>query len=212
MNMTRKRSTLIGLSALALAGGAVALHAQGPAPQVPGAADPARVTAGTYTIDPNHTQVLFGYDHFGFTDNMGLLSMPTGTLTLDPKNPGAAKVTIDLPIANIRTGIPKFDEHLMSADFFEAAAHPTARFVSTSVKVDGTSADIMGTLTIKGMSKPVTIDATFKGAGVNPMNKKETVGFSGTAVINRSDFGLGKYAPMVSDRVELKIVAAFEKQ
>ncbi len=199
------------LGALALSPLALApLTAQNAAPQRPGQPDPARVTAGSYTIDGNHTQAVFAYDHFGFTSNAGIISGFTGALTLDPKKPEASTLTVDIPVATLQTGIPKFQEHLASADFFDFAKFPTAKFVSTSVKVDGTTADITGNLTLHGITKPVTLDAKFVGAGT-AMNKKETVGFAATGIIKRSDFGLGKYAPMVSDEVELKIVAAFEK-
>src|SRR3546814_6708805 len=86
-------------------------------PAAPGAKDAARVTGGAYTIDPGHTQILFAYDHMGFSNNLGVLSESTGTLTLDPKNPSAAKVSVEVPIANLKTGIAKLDEHLMKPEF-----------------------------------------------------------------------------------------------
>lgn len=180
----------------------------------PGSPDPAKVTGGNYTVESSHTQIFFAYDHMGFSNNMGLISQPTGTLSLDPKNPAAAKVSITVPIDNLRTGIPKLDEHLMKPDFFDSTKFPTATFVSTGVKVDGTSADISGNLTIKGVTKPVVLDATFYGAGNGPpqMGGKENVGFNATAVIKRSDFGMGYGVPMVGDEIELKITAAFMKE
>ena len=102
-------------------------------PPAPGAKDPSRVSGGTYQVDPGHTQVAFAYDHMGFSNNFGLIAQPTGTLTLDPKNVAASKVAIDVPIANLRTGVAALDEHLMKADFFDAATFPKATFVSTSV-------------------------------------------------------------------------------
>jgi polyisoprenoid-binding protein YceI len=206
-----RKVVLSSVAAVALLGSA-AVIAQTMAK--PGAPDPARVTAGSYTVEPGHTQILFAYDHMGFTDNMGIISMPTGTLTLDPKKPSEAKVSIDVPIANLRTGIPKLDEHLLKPDFFDAAKFPSAKFESTSVKVDGTAADITGNLTIKGVTKPVTLDAKFYGAGKGPaqMGGKENVGFVATGLIKRSDFGMGYGVPIVGDEIELKITAAFEKQ
>ncbi len=162
-------------------------------------------------VDGGHTQVLFAYDHMGLSNNMGVIAGPTGTLTLDPKNPSAATVSVEFPVANIRTGVSALDEHLMKPDFFDGAKFPTAKFVSTGVKVEGTTADITGNLTIKGITKPVTLDAQFYGAGANPMNKKENVGFSATTAIKRSDFGMGGFVPVVGDEIELKIVAAFQK-
>ncbi|MDX3908811.1 MAG: YceI family protein [Sphingobium sp.] len=193
--------------------GSAAVIAQN-APAKPGSSNPALVTGGNYAVDSGHTQILFAYDHMGFSNNMGLISAPTGTLTLDPKNPTAAKVSITIPIANLRTGIPKLDEHLMKSEFFDSAKFPTATFVSTAVKVEGTTADISGNLTIKGITKPVVLDAAFYGAGkgVPQMGGKENVGFNATTVIKRSDFGMGYGVPMVGDEIELKIAAAFQKE
>ena len=201
---------LIPAAALvALAGVAIAQM-----PAAPGAKDPARVTGGAYQIDPGHTQIVFAYDHMGFSNNLGIIAGSTGTLTLDPKNVAAAKVSVDVPVANLRSGVPKLDEHLMKPDFFDAAKFPKATFVSTGVKPDGaTSADITGNLTIKGITKPVTLDAEFYGAGKAPaqMGGKENVGFIATGTIKRSDFGMGYGVPMVGDTIELKIIAAFQK-
>ena len=204
------RKYLIPVAALiAVTGGSVVI-AQGAG--TPGSKDVAKVTGGAYAVDPGHTQIVFGYDHMGFTNNMGVIAEPTGTLTLDKANVAASKVSITIPIANLRTGVAKLDEHLMKAEFFDAAKFPTATFVSTSVKPDGaTGAEISGNLTIKGVSKPVTLDAEFYGTGVNPMNKKENVGFVATATIKRSEFGLGYAVPVVGDAVELKIIAGFQK-
>lgn len=197
---------------IALTGGTV-LIAQGPM-TAPGTKDAAKATGGSYTVDPGHTQVVFAWDHMGFTSNMGTIAEPTGTLTLDKANPAASKVSVEFTIANLRTGVPKLDEHLMKADFFDAAKFPTATFVSTSVKPDGaTGAEITGNLTIKGVTKPVTLDAELYGAGKAPAmaGGKENVGFVATGAIKRSDFGMGYGVPVVGDAIELKIIAAFNK-
>ena len=205
------RKYLISAAALiAVAGGTVVI-AQAPM-AVPGSKDVAKVSGGTYSVEPSHTQIVFAYDHMGFTNNLGVIAQPTGTLTLDKANPAASKVSIEVPIANLTTGIPALNEHLAKPEFFDAAKFPTATFVSTGVKPDGaTGADITGNLTIKGITKPVTLDAEFYGAGANPMNKKENVGFVATGTIKRSDFGMGGFVPVVGDNVELKIIVAFQK-
>lgn len=204
------RKFLIPAAALiAIAGGSVVI-AQGAA--TPGTKDVAKVTGGTYAVEPSHTQIVFAYDHMGFTNNMGVIAQPTGTLTLDKANPAASKVSIEVPIANLTTGIPALNEHLAKPEFFDVAKFPKATFVSTGVKTDGpTGATITGNLTIKGITKPVTLDAEFYGAGANPMNKKENIGFVATGTIKRSDFGMGMAVPVVGDAVELKIIAAFQK-
>lgn len=206
------RLPLIALSGVAALSVSVALVAQTMPTEPPGKHDIKLVTGGTYAIDPGHSQVLFAFDHMGLTRNMGLIAEPSsGSLTLDPKAPEKAIVSVTFPVKNIRTGIPGLDEHLMKADFFEAEKFPTATFKSTSVKVDGDEAEITGNLTIKNITREVTLDAEFVGVGPNPMSKKETVGFSAEAIVKRSDFGLGYGVPVVGDTIELKIAAAFEK-
>lgn len=181
------------------------------APALPGAVDPARVQAGTYAVDPAHTQVAFTVNHFGFSNYVGLFGNITGSLTIDPAQPEKASVSIEIPMTEARTSSDKLNEHLKTPDFLDTAKYPTAKFVSTGVKVDGMTADIAGNLTLLGVTKPVTIKAQFTGAGAHPMNKKLNVGFSGTTMIKRSEFGMGKYVPLVSDEVELAITVAFEK-
>ncbi|MDX3884007.1 MAG: YceI family protein [Sphingomonas sp.] len=178
----------------------------------PGAKDPSRVKAGTYTVDSAHTQVLFEVNHLGFNDYFGLFGNATGTLKLDPANPAAASVAIEIPIAKVATNSDGLTKHLLGPDFFDAAKFPTATFKSTSITVDGNDAKITGDLTIKGVTKQVVLDAEFEGAGVGPMNKKDTVGFEAETKIRRSDFGISYGIPMVPDQVELKISVAFERE
>jgi polyisoprenoid-binding protein YceI len=188
------------------------------AAQLPGAADPSRVTAGTYAVDPNHTLVGWRVNHFGFNDYFGLFGESRGTLTIDPANPAAAKVDITIPVSKITTVNPALTQHLLKPaepgkkpDFF--GANPAdARFVSKRVTVSGTEADIVGDLTLNGVTKEVTLDAEFTGAGAHPMSKVETIGFEAEAVIKRSDFGVAFAIPLVSDEVALQISVAFEKQ
>ena len=181
------------------------------APAMPGVPDAARVTAGSYKIDTNHTQVVWSVDHMGFSTLYGMVGQMTGTLSLDPANPSAASLTVDIPLSGLTLTSAGFATHLASADFFEVDKFPAAKFVSTAVVAEGTRSTITGDLTLRGVTKPVVLQAQLFGAGANPMNKAETVGFSATATLKRSDFGLGYAVPVVSDEVELKITAAFEK-
>lgn len=215
------RTTLSTVAALAFAAGATAfapaLTAQG-APQVPGIKDASRVTAGTYAADPAHSLIGWEVSHFGFNDYFGIFGDVAGTLTIDPANLSAAKVDVTIPVANVTTASKALTDHLLRAgkdggkpDFFGPAPAP-ARFVSTSVKAEGTKATITGDLTLNGVTKPVTLEAEFTGAGTNPFNKKATIGFEADAEIKRSDFGVNYGIPFVSDEVELDISVAFEKQ
>lgn len=204
------RQIFFALCLSAVAAGGIAI-AQMPT-EVPGKADPARVKAGTYTVDPLHTQVAFEVNHLGFNAYHGLFGDITGTLSLDPAKPEAAKVSISIPMTGITTTSAKLTEHMQGADFFDAAKHPAVTFESTSVTVSGTSAMITGNLTIRGVTKPVSLDARFIGAGQGPMNKADTVGFEATTKVRRSDFGMSYGIPFVTDEVELNITAAFEKK
>lgn len=185
----------------------------------PGSKNVAAVTGGTYTADAGHTLVEWTVDHLGFTPYFGLFGNITGTLTLDPKNLGASKVEVSIPVAEVTTASAGLTKHLLkpadagkSADFFGASPAP-ARFVSTRVTPSGQNAKIEGNLTLNGVTKPVTLDAQFYGAGKMPaqMGGKETVGFTANTTIRRSEFNIGYGIPMVSDEVKLKITAAFEK-
>lgn len=216
-----KHLALSAAATLALAAGGIAaapaIFAQG-APQVPGVADPARVTAGTYAADPGHSLIGWEVNHFGFNDYYGIFGDVAGTLVLDPANLNAAKVDVTIPVASVTTASKGLTEHLLRAgkdggapDFFGPAPAP-ARFVSTAVKADGMTAEITGNLTLNGVTKPVTFTAEFTGAGQNPFNNKETIGFEAETSIKRSDFGVNYGIPFVSDEVELDISVAFEKQ
>ncbi|MCZ8369596.1 MAG: YceI family protein [Porphyrobacter sp.] len=218
------RTALSAVAALAFAAGATAfapaLTAQG-APQVPGVKDPSRMTAGTYAADPNHSLIGWEVSHFGFNDYFGIFGDVAGTLTIDPANPNTAKVDVTIPVANVTTASKALTDHLLRAgkdggkpDFF-GPAPAAARFVSTAVKVDAkdaTKAAITGDLTLNGVTKPITFEAEFTGAGNNPFNKKATIGFEAETSIKRSDLGVNYGIPFVSDEVELDISVAFEKQ
>lgn len=196
---------------------AVPLHAQETG--LPGVADSARVTPGTYAADPAHTLVGWQVSHFGFNPYFGSFGNVEGTLTIDPSDIGSAKVDVTLPISSLSLVSEGLREHLLrpgeegkKPDFFGPDAG-NARFVSTRVVRRGESeAYVYGDLTMNGVTRPIAIAATFSGAGTNPMNKAETVGFTGLAVIKRSEFGIDTFVPLISDEVRLTISAAFEKQ
>ncbi len=185
----------------------------------PGSANPAAVTGGTYTVDSGHTLVGFRVNHLGFNDYFGIFGDATGTLVLDPKNPGAAKVDITIPVAKVTTASAGLTAHLLrpgkdggKPDFF--GENPAdARFVSTTVRATGMKASIAGELTLNGVTRPVVLDAEFAGAGKVPpqMGGKENVGFHARGTIKRSDFGISNGIPFVSDAVALDITVAFQK-
>lgn len=172
-----------------------------------------QVQAGQYALDHSHTLVRFTVDHFGISEFFGTLPGATGTLSLNPKAISAAKLDVSVPVSTVSTTNKTLDEELAGAEWLDAAKYPTMRFVSTKVvKTGANAADVTGNLTLHGVTRPVTLKATFKAAAVNPMNKAYTLGFNATGVIKRTEFGVSKYAPLVSDETTLSITAAFEKQ
>jgi len=203
------RRTLAALTLAGLAATGIAL-AQMPT-EVPGKPDPKLVVAGNYKIEPLHTQIGFSVVHLGYNPFMGLFSGVSGTLVLDPANPAAAKLDVTIPVDSIYTTVDELTKGLKGADWFDTAKYPTARFVSTAVEVRGTEARISGNLTLHGVTKPITIQARFVGAGNHPMTKAPAVGFEGRSVIKRSDFGVSNGIPFVTDEVNLTITAAFDK-
>ena len=180
---------------------------------IPGAADPARVQAGTFKVDSAHTQIGWKVNHLGFSLFDGFFADPTGSLAIDPKRPQDARLTITIPMAKVVSTSDALDDHLRRADFFDVAKYPTATFVSTDVQPQGQRARITGNLTLHGVTKPVVLDARFVGAGSNPRgNKALNIGFEATTRISRSAFGITYGVPAVGDAVDLTINAAFEKE
>jgi len=161
--------------------------------------------ADTYKLDPTHTAIVFHINHFGFSNPSGKFMNVDGAVVLDQQNPAASKLNVTIPIATIDTDVPKLDEHLKSKEFFDAATYPTATFVSTKVDVTGKDTAIVhGTLTLHGISKPVDLNVQLNKIGENFM-KQPTAGFSASAVIKRSDFGITTYLPALGDEVRLDI-------
>jgi len=205
--MKRKTSFLI---ASAIAAAALPAIAQMPTTP-PGAPEISRVLPGSYVVESSHTQVAFRVNHLGFSFYHGIFGDITGSMTIDPKVPNKAKVSIEIPIAKIQTTSTALNEHLQKPEFFDAAKFPTAHFESTSVVAHGMKARISGKLTIKGITKPVVLDTQFVGAGKSMMGAEAAMGFTATTTIKRSDYGISYGIPLVPDEVPLVIEAAFEK-
>ncbi|MHC9086681.1 YceI family protein [Luteimonas sp. RIT-PG2_3] len=162
--------------------------------------------SGTYIIDPSHTDVVAQWSHFGFSNPIAHFGQAEGQIVYDADNVGASSVQVTLPLAGLSSHVAKFDEHLRSADFFDAAKFPNATFKSTLVEAAGTNKlKVTGDLTIKDITKPVVLDVTINNFGLQPMAKRAAAGFDAVATIKRSDFGVGAYAPNVSDEVQLRL-------
>ena len=180
---------------------------------VPANPDPALVPAGHYSVEPHHTRVQFTVSHMGFTDWYGDFSGVSGRLELDPAHPDAAQVEIAIPVASVSTTNAKLDEELKSADWLDAGRYPAIRFTSRRVVRTGSiQARIEGDLTLHGVTRPVTLSASFNGAGTDPIEKHYVAGFNATTSIRRSDFGVANYVPLVGDELAIRISAAFVKK
>lgn len=174
--------------------------------------DPAQVQAGDYRLDPAHSKITWSVDHFGFSTYVGQFSKVEGTLSVDPKKAADARLDVTIDANSVGTLNPALDAHLKTADFLDTANFPTATFKATSIKLTGKrTADITGDLTLRGVTKPVTVQATFNQAGVNPVDKTYSLGFAGKATIKRTDFGVSAYAPAVGDTVTLELEAELKK-
>jgi len=162
--------------------------------------------SGTYILDPAHTDVIAQWSHFGFSNPVAHFGEVDGRIVYDAENVGASSVEVTLPLSGLNSHVAKFDEHLRSADFFDAAKFPNVTFKSTSVEAAGTNQlKVTGDLTIKDITRPVVLDVTINKFGEQPMAKRAAAGFDAVAQLKRSDFGLDMAAPNVSDEVELRI-------
>jgi polyisoprenoid-binding protein YceI len=170
------------------------------------ASAPAFATPEAYVFDPSHSQIVFSYDHLGYSTGYGMFSGIEGQVQFDPQDPAASSVTVEFPVKSMLTGWQARFEHFMSADFFDATDDEMVSFKSTGVEVTGEkTAKITGDLTLNGVTKSVVLDAVLNQAGEHPMEKKMWAGFSATTTLLRSDYGLGAYAPFIGDEVALVI-------
>ncbi|KIC47630.1 hypothetical protein RA28_05865 [Ruegeria sp. ANG-S4] len=165
--------------------------------------------SGTYKLDPGHSQVLFSYDHIGFSETFGMFSGFSGEIEFNEDDPSASSVTVSMPVKSMITGWDARMQHFMSDDFFGASDGDVVTFASTSIEVTGdNTANISGDLTLNGVTKPVVLETTLNKSAPYPFGKKEgtpTLGLAATATIVRSEFGLGAFAPAVSDDIALLI-------
>lgn len=159
----------------------------------------------TYVIDGKHTFPRFSYDHHGYSTQLSRFDKTSGKITIDrATKSGTVNITIDT--SSVSTGYPLFNEHIQGEDFLYTAKYPTASFTSDKVKFDGDKvSSIDGTLTLKGVSKPVTLTVTSFLCKPHPMAKKDACGANATTVIKRSDFNMAKYVPYVGDEVTITI-------
>lgn len=169
------------------------------------AASPALAAPQTYVVDGTHTFPSFSYSHFGLSTQLSKFDKTTGTVTLDKEaKTGAVDITIDMKSVN--TGYETFNGHIQGEDFLDTAKYPTATFKSTKVVFEGDKPKtIEGDLTIKGVTKPVTLKVNHFTTMTHPMLKKDAVGANASTLIKRSEFNAGKHVPNVGDEVTITV-------
>jgi polyisoprenoid-binding protein YceI len=170
------------------------------------------IAAGTYEIDKTHGYVTFSYSHLGYSNPILRFDDVDATVTLDPQDPAQSTLEVMIDPASINTGVEKFDEHLKSADFFTVDEYDSITFESTSIELEnGYSGTLTGNLTIKDVTRPVTLDVTLNKAAEHPMQGVDAFGITATGQVMRSEFDLGAYVPNVGDEVDILIEAEFHK-
>lgn len=168
-------------------------------------AAPAMAAPETYSLDGSHSFPRFSYSHFGYSTQLSRFDKTTGKVVFD-KAAKTGSVDIVIDTRSVNTGFPVFNEHIQGEDFLDTAKFPTATFKSTRVVFDGDKpATVEGNLTIKGVTKPVTLTVTSFQAMPHPMMKKDALGANAWTVIKRSEFNAGKYAPYVGDEVRIDV-------
>lgn len=172
----------------------------------------AMAEAEKYTLDSSHSQVVFNYNHLGFSTTFGMFSGFEGEIMFDAADPVNSSVNVSMPVKSMFTGWEAREEHFMSADFFDASDEDLVTFSSTGIEVTGeNTALITGDLTMNDITKSVVLDATLNKAADHPRAGKPWLGFNASTTVLRSDFGVGAAAPVVSDEVAIQISVEAEK-
>lgn len=162
--------------------------------------------AQKYTLDASHSQIIFSYDHLGFSTTYGMFSGFEGEIMFDADAPANSSVTVSMPASSMFTGWERRDGHFLSPDLINAAENQIVSFTSTSIEVTGdNTANITGDLTFAGVTQPVVLATTLNKMGDHPRAQKPWIGFDATTTLKRTDFGVGMAAPFISDEVEVMI-------
>ena len=159
-----------------------------------------------YKIDPTHTATVFNWNHFGFSTPSANFTDIQGVIKVDNAKPANSSVEVTIPLSSINSSVAALDKEFQQEAWFNAAKYPNISFKSTKVETkDKKHFKITGDLTVKGVTKPVVLDAVLNKQGEHPMLKVPAIGFNATTSFNRSDFGIGSYVPMVGDKITVNI-------
>ncbi|MBB4659667.1 YceI family protein [Parvularcula dongshanensis] len=172
----------------------------------------AAIPAGTYVVDPGHAYITMSYSHLGMSHPVLRFDSFDATAEVNPDAPAASTLRVEIDPTSINSAVEKFDEHLQSADMFDVAQYPEITFVSTGIEMESaTSGTLTGDLTMKGVTRPVTLDVTLNGAGMHPMAEIPAFGISATGTLDRTEWNLGYAVPNVGAEVDLRIEAEFQQ-
>ena len=159
-----------------------------------------------YKIDPTHTATVFSWNHFGFSTPSANFTDIQGVIKVDNAKPANSSVEVTIPLSSVNTNVPALDKEFQEEAWFNAAKYPNITFKSTKLETkDKKHFKITGDLTVKGITKPVVLDAVLNKRGIHPMSKLDTVGFNATTSFNRSAFGIGNLVPNVGDKITVNI-------
>lgn len=175
----------------------------------PAVAEPER-----YALDASHSQIIFSYNHLGFSTTYGMFSGFNGEIMFDAENPENSSVSVSMPVNSMFTGWERRDGHFMSEDFFNASDDDSVMvtFTSTSIEVTGDdTANISGDLTLNGVTLPVVLETKLNKSAPHPRSNKPWIGFDATTTLLRTDYNVGAGAPFVSDEVNVWISVEAEQ-
>lgn len=163
----------------------------------------------TYRLDPVHTRVMFAVEHAGFSNALGTVSGSEGVLVFDPEDWPSARLEVSVPLNRLDLGDAKWNTATLARNLLDGERFPTARFVSTRVEpIDATHARVIGLLTVRGVTAEVALEVTLNALKRHPLPPfRRTAGFSATATLSRSAFGVDGWTSMIGDEVELRIEA-----
>jgi polyisoprenoid-binding protein YceI len=201
------RTALAGLALLALAACGHLIPANNQT------LDPARLEGGAYRLDPDHYALLWKVNHLGFAKFVGRFDRVDASLDFDPAAPAAARLEVIVDTASIDSRVPKLDDALRGSGWLDTISFPQAIFRSTGIALTGTNTGrVTGELTLRGVTRPVTLDVTFNGGANDLITGRYTLGFAASGTFKRSEFGVTNYVPAIGDEIELEIHAEFLRQ
>jgi polyisoprenoid-binding protein YceI len=206
---SRLSKTAVAAAAVMLFGCASLLAGVTPRPDT----DLAKIPAGTYELDQSHANITFEISHMNFSNYVGRFNSFTASLEFDPKTPDASKATVSIDPNSIDTNHEVLERDLRGKNFFETETYPEITFVSDRLEITGTERGrLYGQFTLRGVTKPLVLDVTFKGGGKHPMTGSFLLGFMATGSLKRADYGMTYLIPLVGDEVTFRFNGEFVKK